>query len=169
MTVSVALPDAGEVRVDSAVLTTMWAFAQCGRHDTEAGGVLIGHYPATSMDVVLDRLTTPLPGDQRTRTRFYRSQAPHQAEIDREWAVSGGRRVYLGEWHTHPERVPHPSHIDFNGWRDKLFAKLPYPRLLFVIVGTERTRMWHGCCGSPFTRLVLDIATEVPHAQSQQR
>lgn len=55
--------------------------------------------------------------------------------------MSGGTTVYLGEWHTHPEDVPHPSWIDERDWR-RIVSKARYEQshLVFVIAGRIEIR-----------------------------
>ena len=47
-------------------------------------------------------------------------------------------RSYVGEWHTHPEREPHPSGIDLDTITSTfVVSALDFPLLVMVIVGTE--------------------------------
>ena len=43
---------------------------------------------------------------------FVRSSKHAQKTINKLWSESGGIVNYLGEWHTHNEKVPIPSLID---------------------------------------------------------
>ncbi len=107
--------------------------------------MLIGHHPLDSEDITLDRLTTPQPEDRRSRCRFHRDQAAHQQLLDLHWILSGGKRTYLGEWHTHPEAHPSPSRLDLRSWRVALRdTAFQGPGLLFVIVGIETACVWFG-------------------------
>jgi integrative and conjugative element protein (TIGR02256 family) len=107
--------------------------------------VLIGRHIIDSDDVVVDRVTSPLAGDRRTRTAFRRAQEKHQAVLDDEWDRSNGRRVYLGEWHTHPEPSPRPSGVDLDDWQRRLRHDTVEARFLFfLIVGQGDLRIWEG-------------------------
>ena len=139
----------GRVQIGQAALGAMLRFIQDGPRKTEAGGVLLGRHIRDSRDIVIDAVTTPLPGDRRRRTRFFRSQQPHQAEIDRAWRESGSTVTYLGEWHTHPQAVPTPSFTDQFDWRRKLLVDRFSGCLFFVVVGTVGLRVWEGRRGSP--------------------
>ncbi|WP_418514581.1 Mov34/MPN/PAD-1 family protein [Deinococcus sp. RM] len=128
----------------------MWGYVQHQRRDEEAGGMLIGHHPVDSQDIVLDRLTTPQPEDRRSRCRFHRDQAAHQQLLDLHWMASGGKRTYVGEWHTHPEARPSPSGLDLRSWRKALRGTaFQGPGLLFIIVGTETASIWFGTTHEP--------------------
>lgn len=133
----------GRLGVSEEALAVMCSFTQLQPRDTEAGGVLIGRFIEGGEDVVVDLVTSPLPGDRRSRTRFHRSKRPHQKVLDREWRESGGKRTYLGEWHTHPEPCPTPSHIDLNDWRRRVKRDTFHGDFLhFVIVGQVEVRAW---------------------------
>jgi integrative and conjugative element protein (TIGR02256 family) len=118
--------------------------AQDAPHKPESGGVLLGRHILDTHDIVVDRVTTPLPDDRQSRTRFFRARRRHQALIDQAWRESDGACTYLGEWHTHPEAVPTPSLIDQLDWRRKLLVDRFSGMLYFVIVGTAAVRVWEG-------------------------
>lgn len=135
----------GQVKVADSALAEMLSFAQLSDTAAEAGGVLIGRHIADSSDVVIDRVTGPMPGDRRTRTRFDRARRRHQEVLDEAWERSAGTCVYLGEWHTHPEPKPTPSPIDMDDWYKRLARDgVEAGFLLFVIVGQVEIRIWEG-------------------------
>jgi len=118
---------------------------QIDAHKPESGGVLLGRYILGTCDIVIDKVTFPMPGDKSTRTTFFRKKQTHQEVIDREWKVSDGTCTYLGEWHTHPERVPSPSCIDRYNWHRKLKKDIfDSDSLFFLIIGTEEIKLWEG-------------------------
>jgi hypothetical protein len=51
-------------------MATLLSFAQLSDTAPEAGGVLIGRHILGGSDVVVDRVTIPMAGDRRARTRF---------------------------------------------------------------------------------------------------
>lgn len=53
--------------------------------------------------------------------------------IAEEFNKSNQTRVYIGEWHTHPEDYPLPSSIDNSQW--ELCRKNSTESLIFVIFG----------------------------------
>jgi len=111
--------------------------------DSEAGGVLLGRLVIGSDDVVIDVASEPLPNDRRSRFRFFRARASTQAIINAAWRMSRGTRVYLGEWHTHPEDWPTPSSTDLRNWaRIARLARYEQGFLLFVVVGRSAARVW---------------------------
>lgn len=162
MSAAIELPDGSFLEIEDHILGLMWNFVQRRCWETEAGGLLIGRYIPSSSTFILDRATQPLPGDFRSRFRFFRRQRQHQAVLDEEWINSDQTRTYFGEWHTHPERVPRPSPTDLRSWRDKLLNPgMVVPKLFFLIVGQEKTGIWYGYCGGKTITEVAMIETGV--------
>lgn len=162
MTLHLTMPDGTELVITQKVLDRMAGFAQRKPTDPEASGLLIGHERAEPQQIILDRLTTPQPQDYRTRTRFRRDVKSHQLLLDQEWRLSGGKRTYLGEWHTHPEDDPKPSALDReNNRRIFATATIDMPFLVFIIVGLEKTRIWWSTSAQPNMHLLGSVDTPV--------
>lgn len=109
----------------------------------ETGGILLGRLIDGTDDVVVDEATEPSVEDKRGRFFFNRAKAAAQRYINLVWGQSRSTRVYLGEWHTHPEDDPTPSHHDLGNWR-RIAKKATYQQdsLIFVIVGRRTIRVW---------------------------
>lgn len=106
---------------------------------------MLGRYLMDAQDVVVDVVTTPMPGDRQSRFRYFRGRRRHQDAIDWWWDESRGTCNYLGEWHSHPEAKPSPSGLDVQGWRRKLaYDEVDGNAIHFVIVGTQEIRVWRG-------------------------
>lgn len=103
----------GRFQFDPAVVETMQRYLQATPDTPESGGVLLGRHIIGTQNIVVDQVTTPLPGDCQSRVRFFRARRQHQVRIDQAWQESGRTCTYLGEWHTHPEPHPVPSVIDW--------------------------------------------------------
>jgi len=157
-----ARPDHSRLKLGTDALGQMLAFRQSRKRDPEAGGVLLGRHLNEGGHVIVDAVTTPMPGDHATRHSFHRTHAPHQRAIDEAWSRSGGCSVYLGEWHTHPEPDPHPSSIDLDDWRRRLREDdVEAACLFFIIVGQEQVAAWEGVRpAGPLRRLA---APKPPH------
>ena len=116
---------------------------QINSKDPEAGGMLLGRLVAECDDVVIDEVTEPTTSDQRGRFFFMRSKKHAQQRVNEAWEESKSTRIYLGEWHTHPEIDPSPSSKDLKNWhRIARVAQYEQAFLLFIIVGWERMRIW---------------------------
>ena len=58
--------------------------------------------------------------------------------ISLDYEESGHTRVYVGEWHTHPEKNPVPSGTDYYSILSNFATSvICVPFLLMIIVGTE--------------------------------
>ena len=111
----------------------------------EAGGVLLGRMVEGTEDILIDEVTKPGMHDSRSRFRFMRSRRTAQGLVDKAWQESGRSRIYLGEWHTHPEDDPRPSNVDEHD-RQNVLRSATYEQgfLFFVIAGCVRVRVWEG-------------------------
>jgi len=135
----------GYIKVPSDIVVSLRKYSQNKPHKPEGGGVILGRYILDSLDVVVDKISVPMPGDRATRTTFFRKKHAHQAIIEHEWLVSRQTCTYLGEWHSHPEPIPHPSCIDIFDWKRKLKKDVfDSDSLFFLIVGTSEIQMWQG-------------------------
>jgi len=133
----------GAIQLSTSTVAALAAHRQVDHGAMEAGGVLLGRLILDSQDIVVDGITDPGPRDRRSRYFFYRTKDRTQLLIDQAWRDSCGTRIYLGEWHTHPEPDPTPSAHDLRNWqRIALKAVYEQDRLLFVIVGWTEVRVW---------------------------
>lgn len=140
-----ARPGGGRIKLPDDVIASIHDYVQNDRHKPEAGGVMMGRYIIESRDIVIDKISFPMPGDRATRITFYRKKKAHQLIIDREWEASNHTCTYLGEWHTHPQPLPSPSCIDEFNWKRKLKNDVvDSDSLFFLIVGTSDMRIWEG-------------------------
>jgi integrative and conjugative element protein (TIGR02256 family) len=139
----------------------MAAFIQNKPTKPEAGGVLLGRYISGTEDVVVDRVTTPMPGDRRTRFSFFRKAKRHQSVVDLAWIGSNHSCNYLGGWHTHPEASPEPSRVDLRDWKRALrIETFDSESLFFAILGLVDLRVWEGARESSFISEMERIETD---------
>ena len=134
----------GHFQIGSQALALMRHYVQDVPTKPEAGGVLLGRHILKTSDIIVDRITEPMPSDRQSRFRFFRARRSHQAVIDRAWRKSGRTCTYLGEWHTHPEQHPTPSGIDWQNWQRKLLVDRFTEPIFFVIVGIAAIHVWEG-------------------------
>lgn len=125
-------PDHDYVLVHPHVWSVMQSFVQSGATQTEAGGILIGSYRGSHIEVL--SCTTPLPKDVRKRTLFDRIDKGHHDAAFEAWKKSGRTETYVGEWHTHPEKYPVPSTLDRRTWQAVI--KPQVNPVVFIILGT---------------------------------
>lgn len=104
---------------------------------TEAGGILLGRRRGNHVEVV--QATEPTRLDRRSTYFWERQASGHAQAAIRAWRLAAGTVDYVGEWHTHPQRVPTPSSLDRREWHSLAQAR-PKTPLVAVVVGT---RMLH--------------------------
>lgn len=121
------------VLVAPMVLATIDAFLTGDERCNEAGGILIGSYRGSHVEVI--GCTAPMPLDIRSRYCFDRRDPGHQAAALEAWHASGRTETFVGEWHTHPESHPVPSGRDRQTWAH-IMKKNSNP-LVFLIGGWE--------------------------------
>jgi integrative and conjugative element protein (TIGR02256 family) len=134
----------------------MFKYKQVSWTDTEAGGILIGRILEEDENIIIDDVSEPMPTDKRRRTRFSRSPEGHQEYMNEAYEREEGSCFYLGEWHTHPQRIPIPSSIDRNDWERLLNVGFESGFLLFVIVGIDDLKVWYGYGEEPIP-IVVEI------------
>lgn len=125
--------DSGEVvRFADTVLVHFEDNRQRRLWHREAGGQLFAE--VTSVGPLIVRATGPRTSDRRTRYSHAACRTAAQAEVD---ALHLEGLHYVGDWHTHPQRIPAPS------WRDRLtmasrmrLSQHQLGGMIFVIVGT---------------------------------
>nr|WP_315231859.1 Mov34/MPN/PAD-1 family protein [uncultured Albidiferax sp.] len=122
------------VILDKGVIATFKKYRQIRSNATEAGGILVGKRRGGHIQVTA--ATEPMASDRRMRHLFERGTSGHADFAVQAWRTSEGNIGYVGEWHTHPQRVPTPSLIDRFEW-SKLVLCAPRVEMVVIVVGTE--------------------------------
>lgn len=107
----------------------------------EAGGILIGRENAGNTNLVIEYITEPMSKDKRSRYRFLRQDTGHIDFFEKLYNENEGIYGYIGEWHTHPENIPHYSFIDSNNWR-RIGKKIKSEKQYHLIVGIQEIGIW---------------------------
>lgn len=135
----------GVFKIGAGALSTLRSYEQHAPTTLEAGGLLLGRYIRGGYDIVVDLVTEPQPGDERSRFGFFRGADTHGRLVTEAWERSGGTCNCLGDWHTHAEPSPIPSPIDIDNWKRMLREDIRDDEAcFFVIVGTAEIRVWEG-------------------------
>jgi len=69
----------------------------------ETGGILLGYWSPKEDQVVIIVSTRPGPRAHHDLVKFVPDDEYQEHEIERVYAESGRRHVYLGDWHSHPD------------------------------------------------------------------
>lgn len=129
-------------------LQEMMRFRQHHPRSPEACGVLLGYEWDQAFEIVA--ATPPQKSDSRHRCGYVRDVAGHLAIATALWRNSAETIGYLGEWHTHPQRIPHPSHKDFS--EANKIARKNEALVISVILGTS-----YGCGFMAFGNTSSDV------------
>jgi integrative and conjugative element protein (TIGR02256 family) len=129
----------GKILIEQSVLAEIESFQQTRHDSVEAGGILLGFRRGIHLHIT--EATTPYSNDIRGRFNFHRKDWLHQKIATEKWKSSNMLIDYLGEWHTHAEKTPSPSNIDYSEWK-KIYTK-SRDAMVFIILGTSSTT-WMG-------------------------
>ncbi|PEA35570.1 hypothetical protein CON45_29255 [Priestia megaterium] len=127
---------AKQVVFTKSVTKTLHSYKQIKKEQHESGGILLGKVYKDL--IVVDSISEPSKADKSGRYYFERNVYQAQKIIKKAWSESQGERIYLGEWHTHPEHIPTPSSDDkklINNMLSESLMEIDF--LIMVIVGIE--------------------------------
>lgn len=105
---------------------------QSNANQAEAGGQLFATFSGNSIEVSL--ATGPRQCDHRSPIHFKPNRKAERREIKRLFQVG---LHYVGDWHTHPQRIPIPSSTDVENITD-IFRKSHHSLagFIMIVVGT---------------------------------
>lgn len=135
MTLRYTLAQGGPALILSdPVLATFDRYRQLSPRAKEAGGQLFAQF--NGADTVLLEATPPKWLDRRSRSRFVPNRRIQQREI-RERYTRGFH--FVGDWHTHPEPVPRPSHDDIYSMIECFGRSVHDLRAFVMVIAGTRT------------------------------
>ena len=120
--------------IKEVVLETLRGYAQ--HEGNEMCGVLTG----SQIDEKTFRISKVSPPcvAHNSRCGCVRDAVKANEFISLDYAESEHTRVYVGEWHTHPEKNPSPSGTDYNSIISNFVtSEICVSFLLMIIVGTK--------------------------------
>lgn len=129
------IPDGrGQLTFTEAALDHMFTRRQNRCLSKESGGQLFASFDEGK--VIIVEATGPKRQDMRGRFSFWPHRPSEQKEISQRYREAGLH--FVGDWHTHPERIPHPSNGDVNSVA-RMFSASNHDifGILLVVVGTE--------------------------------
>ncbi len=98
----------------------------------ETGGILCGHYKSDA--IIITSASGPGPNALHSIDQFIMDKDWMYTFIDREYEISKGLNIYVGEWHTHPETTPRPSIVDAKSIYERTL-EWEYGDIVFIIIG----------------------------------
>lgn len=124
------------IKISENVLSILEKYNQKNGKN-ESGGILLGSIEEDGI-IYISKLSLPNPFDKSSRYSFDRDKKIAQILVEFEFHNSDGTCIYLGEWHTHPEKTPSPSHIDIKMITQQYTEnKINVTFLIMIIKGTE--------------------------------
>jgi integrative and conjugative element protein (TIGR02256 family) len=127
------LGGAQSLRISLPALRTISAYRQRLPCMREAGGQLFG--TVSEDEVLIVEASKPARRDERGRYHFRSHPETARAAIASAHAKN---LLFLGEWHTHAERTPRPSHSDWDAMAQiTKRSKLNTSRLILLIQGID--------------------------------
>ena len=123
--------------IKKEIILELSNYRQITVHKNENGGMLIGSKLLHDNILESNDMTHPLIEDSFSPTTFKRSNS-HNDILKEKWKKSNHTKMYLGEWHTHPQDIPSPSSEDIDNWvklmeRSKTESEI----LMFIIIGRK--------------------------------
>jgi integrative and conjugative element protein (TIGR02256 family) len=158
MSLKIPLGNSGElVILTDTVLEHFQRHQQQRKRDTEAGGQLFGRIQGTT--ITIEEATGPRRSDIRSRYSYIPDRKTEQREINERFP-SGLH--FIGDWHTHPEPIPHPSRTDLDNMRECVKkSRRAVSGFLLIIVGTAPLPGGlHASLHNGIDTLVLHMADE---------
>jgi integrative and conjugative element protein (TIGR02256 family) len=131
---SYSLPNGlGRVVFTAEVLKKMDSYKQIRFFSKESGGQLFASFEDDTIRVV--DATGPRKFDKRSKFGFFPHRQTEQIEIHNKYIKE--HIHFVGDWHTHPEKIPTPSTCD----QESVVKIMEESRhdlqgILLVIVGT---------------------------------
>lgn len=126
------------ILIEDTVINDMHEFQQLRISLPEACGILMGERRGINQQyLILKHISTPQPTDIRQPYYYHRQTDGHQEILNHYHKVSNGAIQYIGEWHTHPQKIAKPSLTDYMAWIQtcSFFSNTV---LVFYIVGNEQ-------------------------------
>ncbi|MDB8803648.1 Mov34/MPN/PAD-1 family protein [Romboutsia sp. 1001216sp1] len=132
-----------EIKINNEIIEIMKNYIQV-RNLPENGGMLIGSARADANIIEINDITEPQELDKSSRFGFHRSDE-HNKILRKKWIESEYKKMYLGEWHTHPQDTPSPSFLDKRSWKNLLKYSISDSKILiFIIIGFNTIEIWGG-------------------------
>jgi integrative and conjugative element protein (TIGR02256 family) len=119
--------------IESGVLSKFAEYIQNTDCKPESGGILMGYYIDEYSFIITD-ISTPTDDDICSRYNFIRSHKSAQRFIKKKFMSSNRKKIYLGEWHTHPENCPNPSNVDILSYKEQLSSNILNSKITFMII-----------------------------------
>ena len=144
-----------KIKICDQILEEIYSQIQKNDYDPEKGGIIVGRENLNNENIILEYISKPLKNDICTRTRYTRKDEGHLKYFEKLYNENNGVYAYWGEWHTHPEDIPHYSIIDLKNWK-RIGKEDPKGVQYHIIAGRKAFSIWRMQKG----KLYLHLDTE---------
>lgn len=156
--VKVSLPNGKTVDILGKVFEQLSDWIQEDVESVESGGFILGYKHKETGNISLEFITTPQPMDERTRLSFLLRDPRHSILLSR---AKARKSYYMGVWHTHPQKAPVPSIIDWKDWHSTLQTdKTGCEYIFFLIAGSQEVKIWAGDLETKIIEEVFEVTKE---------
>lgn len=136
------LPNGKVVDILSSVFDEIRKWLQIQSSFPESGGYIVGYKHSKTGNISLEAVSHPYPRDQYGKAYFNIKDTKHLMFLSK---IQRDKSYYMGTWHTHPQRIPEPSRIDWDDWHQTLKEdRTGCSYVFFIIAGTHEARVWVG-------------------------
>ena len=151
--IKMELPNGKVVDILSSVFQEIGKWLQIQPSLPESGGYIVGYKHKKTGNISLEAVSHPYPCDRHGREYFTIRDLKHWMFLSKMQRIY--KSYYMGVWHTHPQRIPEPSEVDWNDWYQTLREdKTGCNYIFFIIAGTHEARVW---VGNFITMEILEI------------
>ena len=111
------------------------------KYPRETGGILVGHYSSDLRCAFVTDISLAPSDSRSTPMTFYRGVKGLGKWLKHLWSEQG--RYYLGEWHSHPDGLAHPSGSDIGQMKEIANSSLyRCPEPILLIAGGNPSIGW---------------------------
>lgn len=103
----------------------------------ETGGILLGKFNRKNKLIEISEVYE-LKTSLFSKILYKRNARKAQKIINKRWKETEGIINYIGEWHTHPNMLAHPSRTDINSLKE-IYDKVKHvlPGTILIIAGKD--------------------------------
>ena len=154
----VQVPGGASLIITEQAARTMNRYRQVGSFQREAGGQLFGRFDRAR--TIVAEATPPRWLDRRGRSKFRPNRWLQHREIRDRYARG---LHFIGDWHTHPEKIPYPSNEDVRSMKECFERSIhELNAFLMIIVGIAPPP--EGLYVSLITKHSVSTLAQEPHS-----
>lgn len=113
MSIFVEFDDGVTLSISKQALTEISRLLAQKGFALETGGILLGRQKLKTLSFEITFASMPTARDVGNRFSFIRNKDSANRIINAAWTQASGTVNYLGEWHTHNQKIPSPSLADY--------------------------------------------------------